>query len=311
VYPGDSKLCYLIHYVVQLSELVLNNKKLIQEYYLEFLHTLDTEKLGPELQKFLSHAKNLSSAVTNYLETIKTDVREAKIDTPLEGIRLNWYRVSAALSNTQSGVPALLTGPLSAMMTQLVHHTRNVDCVPTQLKTHGSFQDAFWYRQELGNNLKSDLKNNQGQTECAMSYVKVLNHALYNVHRICPEEQVPIGKEICQLADAFLRNIAVGAQTYLNVIVTKGKQLRSQTRPNKVAARMQLGMNPQAPKQPQPGVESLMVNRRHRDVINMLESRKGLSDLCNSMLHADTITIYNIEFVPREYLIEVVQYNIR
>ena len=40
-------------------------------------------------------------------------------------------------------------------------------------------------------------------------------------------------------------------------------------------------------------------------------SRKGLSEICNSLLQNDSVVVYNIEFVPREYLYESITQNVR
>lgn len=89
------------------------------------------------------------------------------------------------------------------------------------------------------------------------------------------------------------------------------KQLRSQTKPHKVAQRMQAALDPTAAKQPVPGVESLMVNRRHQDVVSMLHCKKAIADICHATLTNDTVNVYNIEFVPREYLYDALSNNIK
>ena len=128
--------------------------------------------------------------------------------------------------------------------------------------------------------LKECLKANGGQAGHAIGFVKILNNALHNVHRICPEEQASIGKEAVTLADRFLLTIVMGADALVRSIVGKTMALRSdvslraqsenlsslraydQTKPTAVARRMHAAMDPAQPKQAVPGLESLMVYRR-------------------------------------------------
>ena len=44
----------LIVLVLRLSELVLQNKRVIQAYYLEYMHGLDKKELNEEISKFAS-----------------------------------------------------------------------------------------------------------------------------------------------------------------------------------------------------------------------------------------------------------------
>jgi hypothetical protein len=83
------------------------------------------------------------------------------------------------------------------------------------------------------------------------------------------------------MADTFLRTIVIGVEILLKTIVQKTKQLRSQTKPTKVAQRMQQQAEFAVEdaklaaagkpvhgerKQPLPGQESWLVNRRQKDV---------------------------------------------
>jgi len=312
----DPNISYLIHYAFAVSELIANHKKGVQQYYWDLLMGADVSHVNSLLTAFSAAAG--ASGASQLMSSIMAALPKLAIDDNFESIRLNWYRCSSALAESKHGVQLMAVSPLSAAMTQLISHTRNVDCIANQLKNHASFMDLYFYRTALAELLREVVKSPYGQAAHALSLVKVLSHALHNVHRIAPEEQAQIGKEAVTSGDGFLRSIVLAVEAAVKQLADKIKVLRSQTKPSRVAQRLQAAQQSdnssssskdQPHKQPLPGSESLFQNRA--GVYSVSQFRKTISDLCSAIHQNDTIVVYNIEFVPREYLIESMSHHIR
>jgi hypothetical protein len=139
------------------------------------------------------------------------------------------------------------------------------------------------------------LKRTNGAARHCISFVKVLNDGLQQVHRVCPEEQATIGKEAIHMADTLLREVVAGVERVLKNLVVKTRELRQQSLPIQVVARAE-GENKEA----YPGYESLYETRRGQTNEYLRIWRKMIQEVCESIRDVDTLTVYNIEFVPRE-----------
>lgn len=307
----DTQIPLMIELVLQVSKLVESNKKDIQSYYVEALTKNDATKARSVCDQFLSslHNPQLSALVHAMIDPLA----DRTASDNLESIRLNWYRISAAVNHQQSGIPIHSTTAFSGIMNTIVSHSRNIDCIETQLKTHASFQQLFFYKNDIFESLKETLKSVDGSTIHCGAYVQLLGSALHNIHRLCPDEQPVIGKEVVTTGDAFIRLIVNSLERCIQGVINDTNALRSKTNYNAVIQRIQhvnaMALNPQLPPVPSPGDESQWETRRN--VQNLAIYHKTISDICSSITRNDVIILYNIEFAMREYVHEAISKNIR
>ena len=304
--PPDAQVVEMIHHVIKLSGMVEGAKKDIQAFYVEFMTKIDAPKAKQICEQFMQASHN--PAIAALIHALIDNLPQRSAGDNLEAIRLNWYRISAAVTHQQSGIPIHSTGPFSAIMNQIVHHSRNIDCIETQLKAQASFSGLFWYKQELYDVLKDTLKSVDGRVVHCVSIVHLLNSALHNVHRLCPDEQPAIGKEIVSAADEFIRLIVNSLERCLQGVINETTALRSRTNHNAVLQRI-AHINAMATGQekqplPVPGEESQYDQRRQ--LVNLAIYHKTISDICTAISQNECIVIYNIEFVLREYLHEAI-----
>lgn len=302
----DPQVVEMIHHVSKLSAMVEGAKKDIQAFYVECMTKMDAPKARQICEQFMHSAHN--PAIAALIHAMIDHLHERSAGDNLEAIRLNWYRISAAVTHQQSGIPIHSTGPFSAMMHHIVNHSRNIDCIETQLKAQASFSALFFYKQELYDMLKDTLKSVDGRVVHCVSIVQLLNSALHNVHRLCPDEQPAIGKEIVSAADEFIRLIVNSLERCLQGVINETMALRSRTNHNAVLQRI-AHVNAMATGQekqplPVPGEESQYAHRRQ--LINLAIYHKTISDICTAISANETLVIYNIEFVLREYVHEAI-----
>lgn len=285
----------LINQVHKLVGMLTKHEDLIAKYFAAYLHAEDVPHADKALSAFISEANadaNLKALCGNMLEELKKPAKESD----LEAVRLNWFRVSAELSSHQSGVKKDLRDKISDIMNTLVSRTRGIDCLAKETKLHASFGALYWHRAAVFKTLELSLQAKSGQSECCMGFMHVLHDALHNVHRICPEEQAVIGKEAATQADKFLRQIIVSAEKMIKQVKTSTTKLRMLTGYREAGREKRLQM-PSNSKWNLPGVESQVGNYKYVEGLRL--NKKGISDICHQIVEHDTVTVYNIEFVPR------------
>jgi len=300
----DIRITDLIYLTYRLDDLVRLHKKTIQAYYLEYLLNQDMKMIDPIAKKFLDEQK-VDAGIRRLLGLILESIPERVISDNFEAIRLNWYRASACLNSASSGIKTQETVQISQAMSRMITHTRNIDCVDTQLRTHGSFKQLYWYRTLLQQMLK-DCLSGQGNPRNCLSLVECLGHALDNVHRICPEEQSIIGKASVTLADSYLKTIVIGVEQLLTSITKQISGLRLQTGYEGVLPRI---TKSEAQTLPLPGQESRQLNSPETQKLRSW--KRALGQICASIQEVEKITVYNIEFCPREYLYEAISKTVR
>eukprot|EP00463_Aulacantha_scolymantha_P002512 TRINITY_DN325_c1_g1_i1.p1 TRINITY_DN325_c1_g1~~TRINITY_DN325_c1_g1_i1.p1 ORF type:complete len:179 (-),score=14.68 TRINITY_DN325_c1_g1_i1:273-809(-) len=150
-----------------------------------------------------------------------------------------------------------------------------------------------------------------------LSLIKIFVSSLDNVHRMCPEEHNVISKHMKQMGDGFLNFIVTRGveESISSLINTTNGWMRGELLQGKVIDRMELAMkevkeNEIRPTLPDPGDESKWVNRRRKPVRIMGIHRDFLSQVCGAFSENDVLRIANVEFIPREYMIESTSTNI-
>jgi len=304
--PWDPQVVDLIHLVQKLQRLIEQNRKEIQAHYVEWLTGDDATKARALADTFLTAVQN-PAALSALVHAVVDHLHERQAGENLESIRLNWYRISATLTHAHSGVPMHAAGPFTAIMNRVVMHSRNIDLIDAQLKAQASFGQLFWYKADVAEALNQTLRSVDGRAQNCMSLVSWLNSSLHNVHRLAPDEQPTIGREIMLGADSFIKSIVHAACSAIQTISAEAAALRARTNHKAVIERIghaaQMALNPTGVLPlPQPGDESLYGNRRA--VQNSAAHHKILSDICASISIHDVLVIYNHEFVAREYLYE-------
>jgi len=331
----DTSIAELIHLTLKLIDLVRKYTDQIAMYYMGYLIDKDTPHAQEVVDQFISVSDTLSSRDRELIVYLMSTLKGAKPEN-FESVRLNWYRISASISNANSGISGASkkTKDISQVMTQIVHRSRNVDCIDTQLRTHGSFQQLYYYRGNLGTKTSASAKWENSFTvfDClqetmkpsskydptyCMALLKIFVSALDNVHRLCPEEHSQIANQMKKMGDGFLNYIVKeGVETSIRTLIKSSTGwLRKQVSHEKVIQRMELALvevrdGEEKKELPVPGSESEWKFRKQPRMIEMEISRNFIAQVCGSFAENDVLHLANIEFIPREYLIASASVNI-
>eukprot|EP01006_Ploeotia_vitrea_P037978 TRINITY_DN66191_c5_g3_i2.p1 TRINITY_DN66191_c5_g3~~TRINITY_DN66191_c5_g3_i2.p1 ORF type:complete len:1186 (+),score=697.15 TRINITY_DN66191_c5_g3_i2:131-3688(+) len=287
----DTRVSELIGLVYEISELVRKHQGIIQRYSIKYLRVHDSQKLLPVANRF-TKTSQLSTAIASLINEITSGLSSASVNDDFEAIRLNWYRVSAALNDQQSGILGKTSGELTSVMSNVIIHSRNIDKIESQLRQHASFHNLFWYRNELGDIMNKCLNGALGQPRHCVSLVAILNQAMACVHRYCPEEQKLIGEHSVSTAEKFISAIVGVVRHGVQQVLDRTFKLQLPVLPSHALA-----------DGPMPGAESLY--ERRRGVRDLRLVKKRLSEICESIRTNETIIVYDTEFAPREFLYEM------
>ena len=145
---ADESVSVLLHGVMSLSELMIRSKKLIAAYYRDCIDGVDSAQMRVALDKLLN-SNQVNPTLRTQLEALASSLSRS-VDESFESIRLNWYRLYTLINNhPPAGLPANITHPLSLTMMTVIAHSRHVDSLEVEIKTHSSFQQLCWAKQEL------------------------------------------------------------------------------------------------------------------------------------------------------------------
>eukprot|EP00457_Paulinella_chromatophora_P000617 gb/GEZN01000617.1/.p1 GENE.gb/GEZN01000617.1/~~gb/GEZN01000617.1/.p1 ORF type:complete len:1171 (-),score=225.38 gb/GEZN01000617.1/:498-3695(-) len=297
---ADPRISDLIYLAERLVRVVMDHSSSIQQYYHEYLQGPDTAELTPIVSNFLTQS-NADTSIRTLLGLIMQGIKTKKSDQSFDAIRLNWYRCSAAVNGIQSGCRPPEIAALSTPVAKMIMHTRNVDCIKQQLKTHGGWAPLYWFREQVERELASTL-NGVGNARNAVSLVVAMGEAMDNVHRICPEEQPVIGRAVTNLVDNMLKEISDGVEKLVKNIALVNQKLRNETESAGI-------INMLKERSALPGSESN--GNDNQEMQRMRLYKRSLAQICAAVQECGTMVVFNYEFCPREYVFESISKNLR
>ena len=296
----DPQVSHLIYYVHSLSDLLKKHEKVIAGYYLEYLRGVGAKDIYPAVETFRTQSQKEGANLSEFnglIDLITNGLDYADPSSSMEAIRLNWYRVSAACTSNTSGIMPKTVTNFSVSLTKTIQYTRNVDGLKAQIKTHCSFSVLYWFEEDLTKML-SEILRLTGTARNCISFVRLLNNALHNIHlRLCPEEQMKIGLNVVNLAKKYLSTIVEHTRRLIEHIAAETHDFRNQSSPNAAISNMKNHTIST------PGEESSHLNK----LINKPRLwKKAVSEIVGAIAKSERITIFNTEFSPREFLIETI-----
>jgi hypothetical protein len=258
------------------------------------------------------------------------------------------------MSQSQGGLPAKSLKDSVSKFNGVINRTRAVDQIVLQMKRFGSLHQLWYYCTPypvtkdkpspplpvIDSIFEASLKSHTGQAAHCMAFIRLLNSALYNVHRLCPEEQKTIGERILKHGQAYIGSIIqIMDECIRAVVIQKLSGLNAQHAPNIVAenikARMQAAQNKSpVPSFRAPGFESAYVAKnavaeyasfaffffdryvsfpfyRLCHSLSLRAVNKIVSEISTALRLNPVVVVYNQEFSTREILLDRLYTSIR
>jgi NCK-associated protein 1 len=235
----DQHISELLHLINQVSALVRQHQRIMQAYYLEYLHEADRKALEDQIRTIPAHAPILPilKTILNDLQMISVDafmagtpalhllasttifyadialvvllvvVVAAGTEYNFDSLRLNWARVEANLSVASSTI-------LPSAVKELVHrgriiclHTRNVDEIEEQIELHASLKALWYYRDSLIQVFDKSIIDGPANPLNCMAFLQLLSEFPENATGWLPAERESIGPQCVKLAEDMLGKI--------------------------------------------------------------------------------------------------------
>ena len=260
---------------------------------------IDLEKV---VQDFIQNGK-ASQAINGSIQGVLNDLKSVTINSDFEAIRLNWYRIVAQINSHNAMVAVNKCQLLHQAMNKVIMHTRLVDRLPSLIRQNASLKSLYFHPGLIQYLLQSSLSGFQGQPAYVMSIVRLVHSALDNVHRICPEEQISIGRRSVELTEEYLGMVSRYVESLMTGITNKQTMFRAQLSPVYVFHVRNKEVSP-------PGTESLHQNRN--TVHDVYAWRKQLSELCGAVRESgETLIVYDTQFSPQDFILQSARLSIR
>ncbi|EFA80340.1 component of SCAR regulatory complex [Heterostelium album PN500] len=306
-----SSLFYLIDHLVQL---VKTHKKIIQSYYIEYIAGADTLGLSKVLNPQL--LQNAGTTVAQTINTIMNELKSVSLESfnrgteyNFNGLRDNWCRLEYLLYSSSCPLREAESSQISSRLNLIYIHSRNVDQIEQQLEEFSSLSGLWSFKEPFVASFDNTLVEGNDQPTHVMNYLKLLSLFPSTVPtHFMPEEKEQIGKECAEIATVFLNKISTRIVNILTTSVATQFQ-SSEAQLADVNAAFPLLQKRKDWKPPkdfvtpvEPGSESSFRARANLEQLRLNE--KNAFQLCNALNEFMDITIYDHQFVPREYLRE-------
>jgi len=314
----DNKISELLYLIDRLSQLIRSNKRIIQQYYLEYLKGADRKKLAEVCDG--GFMGSVGTGISQIVRSIIDELGAINIDQALRGradfkaLRLNWYRAEASLSSVQSTVPLMKVKHAVDRLNLIAQHSRFVDEIDSLMDQYASLKQLWYFKETLFEIFTRSIKDGPNQPLHCVTFLNLLaefpsNSTIYN-----PEERTEIGQQVVSNAEKYIDEITGRVIALLNEVVKQHIVFDSGLA--EVNAAYPLLMKRKDYKLPkdfvppsQPGTESVYRARPQYDRLRLYE--RNAWQLCAALNEVETVTIYDNVFAPREFLREKLMENFR
>eukprot|EP01132_Coremiostelium_polycephalum_P004043 gene4043-5061_t len=299
-----SSLLYLIDHLVQL---VHTHKKMIQNYYIEYIIGADilglTKVASPQL------LQTAGPIVTQTFNTILSELKaisSGSTDYNFTNLRANWLRLEFLLYSSACQLKESESKQITSRLNLIYIHTKNVDSLDQLLEEYGNLSGLWSFKEPLLHVFDASIMDGADQPTHSMTFLKLLAQFPSTATQFWPEEKELIGKECVEIANNCLnkitsRIVSILSSTVAQTFLTNEAQLAD------VNAAFPLLQKRKDWKPPKdfvppvvPGSESQFRSRPNLEQLRAYE--KNAFQLCNSLNEFLDIVIYDHQFVPREFL---------
>jgi len=303
--PHISELLYLIN---QMSTIIRQNQRIVQAYYIEYLHDADCKLLEEQVNKLPSHAPflNLLKSILNELQSISLESFMSGAEYNFATLRLNWARVESMIAGASSTITP-------ASVKELIHrgkiiylHTRNVDEIEEQIEQYASLKGLWYFCESLNQVFEKSIADGPSNPLNCMSFLSLLAEFPENATGWLPAEKEAIGARCVKLAEDMLTKICQHISSITFEIgrynLEFGNQLNHVHAAYPLLKNKEFKFDKNHVPPSTPGAETHYKNRKELDTLRLHE--RNVFQLCAAIQEVNEIVVYDTSFNPREFLRE-------
>jgi NCK-associated protein 1 len=309
----DNTIPELLFQLIEVKNLVLRHRKIIQTYYRKYMGNYHSSYLRDLAQQIPMAPEFESVLLSSFVDTLMRlggKEGEALKEFDFTAFRLDWLRMQSYISTPKS--PMKITEHLrfALAMNTISTHSSFVDEIDSVLKEHIDMSFLCFYSKSLEAEFGRCLGSDDGQIRYIVSIPAVCADFLLACSPHAPEERFGIGEKAINLIHQFLEAVAKEIQKYTRklchdritlscqLIPVKGAGHYLKNHADKVRQKVDKKNPPQVVMS---GVESERKNRE--DISSHDQTLIQLSNVSWSVNHYPTLSCWEHTFRPREYII--------
>ncbi|XP_047497315.1 membrane-associated protein Hem-like isoform X1 [Penaeus chinensis] len=302
----DRQLPELLFHMEEIRALIKKYSQVLQRYYIQYLCGYDAIALNQLIQSLQNLPEDESvilSSMCNEIGNLSVKQEEgATFD--FRGIRLDWFRLQAYSTSNRSGLHLKDHRELTALINQIVFHTKMVDFLDEMLIETSDLSIFCFFSKQFEDNFHMCLEF-PAQNRYIVCFPLICSHMQACTHEICPEERYHIRERSLSVVNMFLEEMAKEAKNIITTIcdeqcILSDKLLPKHTVPLLIHKKKEKKKKKEDTTEGRPGFESYRKTREELTTMDKLHM--ALTELCFAINYCSQIQVWEYTFAPREYL---------
>ncbi|XP_068207271.1 membrane-associated protein Hem isoform X2 [Palaemon carinicauda] len=302
----DRQLPELLFHMEEIRALVKKYSQVLQRYYIQYLCGYDAIALNQIIQSLQNLPEDESiilSSMCNEIGNLSVKQEEG-LAFDFRGIRLDWFRLQAYTTANRTGLRLRENRELSALINQIVFHTKMVDYLDEMLIETSDLSIFCFFSKQFEDNFHMCLEF-PAQNRYIISFPLICSHMQACTHEICPEERYHIRERSLSVVNLFLEEMAKEAKNIITTIcdeqcILSDKLLPKHTVPLLIHKKKEKKKKKEDTTEGRPGQESYRKTREELTTMDKLHM--ALTELCFAINYCSQIQVWEYTFAPREYL---------
>ncbi|PAV70382.1 hypothetical protein WR25_06421 [Diploscapter pachys] len=300
---GDRQLPELLHFMLELRELVFKHKGVIDRYYTQYVNSYDAIVTA----ELISKLRDVPEDDAILLRDFAANIGNINSDTNFSALRMDWARVQARTSMARYQFQLQQNEKFAVQMNTTVFHLKMIDHQEELLKETSDLSIYCFYNRLMELQWAGCLQL-PAQCRYSLSFARICSHFPSALHNMCPEEKSYVIEKSLGMCNLVLEDVCRATGEFLAKLCASELALSEQTSPGTIAEnfRKQLQINQKSKNQSikevfQPaGEESHRVDRFNLTYEDKLQTT--LMELCAAISMNRQIVVADHIFAPREYL---------
>ncbi|KRX97188.1 Nck-associated protein 1 [Trichinella pseudospiralis] len=324
---SDRVLPEMLFYMVELRELLLRYRSVVQRYHVQYLAGFDALALNELLQSIASIPQESSVIFSDFCQAIAElnveDLENDSVAYNFQGLRLDWYRLQAYSSSARFGFCLHDHVKLAQLMNTIVFHLKMIDFLDQIINETSDLSSYCFYSVLFEEQFRLCLES-PSQSRYVCVFPKLCSHFANCLHNLCPEERIHIEEKGLSLCNLFLDEIAKETRNVVSTAYEQHRLLSEELLPKTCAKLIANAINKEnrkksgfmtlekkgfkrslSPQHGYPGDESYRRSREDMTLIDKLHF--ALTELCFAIDYYPQIVVWEHTFAPREYLTQHIE----
>lgn len=305
----DRNLPELIHYVLELRDLVMKYSSVVHNYHLQYVSNYDCHILSELMSSLCGQMGETEGLI---MTDLLRDLSSICAETDLAAMRLDWFRLQAAWAMSNSSFSLSSNRKLTVAMNASMFHLKMIDHLEETVRETSDLSIYCFYSRQMEIQWKTCIEMPL-QCRFALSFARLCSHFRDALHDLCPEEKNHIIEKSLALCNSVVDEMARATITVVDRLAEYELRLAEQTTPSHVAnniaiqmARVKMDESGGKKKgvglseMRMAGEESVRVDRAMMGLADKLQS--NLVELCGGLSTVKSLMVSDHVFCPREYL---------